>query len=172
MKKIIIFFYVMIFAIWSTGCKDLDVALDNLPDNEAKECGLKAIELLNEQDTDGLIALFNEEMQANIDLKTQIESMYTYMDGKIVSYDEDILVGGGTTKENGEIVLCTYSPEYNNVKIGNRDENYYLSFGMHIIDKTDPRQEGIWVIQLTRVDNNGDLISDNSCYIGDPERYT
>ena len=169
MKKTILCLLISIVLIWCTGCMSPS-EMKKLGDGSAKECAKKVVDLINANDTEGLIALFSETAKGNENLVSQIEEMYDYIGGEIVSYDEYIQISGGETRKDGKITVQTYSPTIKNAKTQNgASYQIYISFIGIYLDV--PQQEGVEFIRISKIDSNDEIIDGEEVIVGDPDLY-
>lgn len=171
MKKAVLIFIIIVVSIWCTGCMLLSEIEKFNDDTVAINCAKDVVVFINEKDTEGIIDRFSTVVKDSKDLEAQINDLYLYLDGKIVSYDDYIPVTRGQSTDNGKIILHTLSPTLNNVKTENSDDIFRIDIYAHEIDIEKPQHEGIWLIQIRKIYNNGSIIQNDGLVVGDPELY-
>ncbi len=126
-------------------------------DNAEKiEAVMKAIE---REDTDELLTHFSSDMLDNhYDiLINEIDEMYSYLDGKIVSYDDPTSTGYSRETVNyGDITYYHSSPDVKNV-ITEGGQELMFSFGYTVIDDENSENVGINQIRIFKQTENGGL---------------
>lgn len=169
MKRAILCLLTSIILIWCTGCMSPS-EVKKTGDGSAIQCAKDVVELINDKDTEGLIALFSETARENDELGAQINEMYDYLGGEIVSYDEYIPVMGGETIKDGKVTVQTYCPTIKNAKSqSGASYQIYISFMGIYLDA--PQQEGIEFIRISKTDPDGEKIDGEEFIVGDPDLY-
>ena len=169
MKRAILCLLISIVLIWCVGCMSPS-EMKKVGDGSAIQCAKDVVELINAKDTEGLIALFSETARKNDELGSQINEMYDYLGGEIVSYDEYIPVMGGETIKDGRVAVQTYSPTIKNAKTQS-GVSYQIYISFMEINLDAPQQEGIEFIRISKLDPNGEMIDGDEFIVGDPDLY-
>ena len=166
MKRKLLCLLISVTVLMLSGCTSLSEIKKLDGDTIVSDCAKEVAELINQRDTDGLIAKFCTYTQENCELEAEINEMYERFDGKIVSYDDYIPVGGGYSMRDGKIKRRSYSPTLRNVRFENMNDSFEIYISMEDIDTEYPEREGIWQIFIRKVDDEGHVSSDDQFVIG------
>ena len=70
---------------------------------EAEDIVATVIEYINKRDSEGLIALFCEEVKENYELTSDVDILFNMFDGEITSYEVSAVASGEKSELFGEI---------------------------------------------------------------------
>ena len=164
--------FVMIFAVLFSfvGCSIFE---GSDPERNAKRLARKEAEeifkMLQEEDIEGLSALFAEDSRKYHDIEAEWKNFFDHIDGKIVSYSGISFPGEGMGVEQDGVIYDSHlSINYNNVETDNG--TVYKDFGYYQtrIDTKDPELEGInvFTVKIPETDTYIDVggFSENDQY--------
>lgn len=139
---------------------------------ETKKKIAAIMELIVNEDTDALLEQFSDEKKQaySEELKTEIDEMYAFLDGKIVSYDEPTHCG--YTEEATSYGTVTYyssSPEVYNVETEG-GQLLVFRFSHTLIDDKNPETIGLYSICIyPQKDGECDWGNRKICIDGKPD---
>ncbi len=134
----------------------------------AKELGQNVLTAIQNEDVDALADLFCQYTveEYGDDLKPEIQNLYDYIDGKIVSHDEiETRKAVGRTTEKDGVVVYTYCAIIENV-ITDKGNKYLISCKGYSVYKDHPELIGFVELYVEDTDKFEYIIDhDNSGYI-------
>ena len=104
------------------------------------------MEYLINKDTKGLETLFSDMSNEKIDLDTEIEKAYDFLDGDIISFGEIKSHTGAASLEGGDYTRLTGSSYIYQIKTEKDEFKIYI--GCVIINEEDSSQIGIHNIKI------------------------
>lgn len=135
---------VLISVVILTGCFNLTDENHRIYINRkeiAKEHAESLIESIQTNNIDSIADLFNQEIQSSEpNLNKNINNLYDYMDGNIVSYDSISMVDGYSMRE-GQYVDIHINTEIRGIKT-DTDNWYSIEINDFLIYSEDVDQEG------------------------------
>lgn len=152
MKKIISIFISLVLVIYGfTGCIDDKSSVSPPPDEMARLQSISVMECFENEDIEGLKSMFCKRVIDNIDLNSQIEGAFEFINGKIISYDEPDGTSGGGLIKDGKRVELILRGDTENIKT-DLGSTYTLSFHSYGIYKEDANKVGITYLRV--IDEN------------------
>ena len=140
----------------------------------AKEVGQNVLTAIQNEDVDALAGLF---CQYTVDeygdnLKPEIQNLFDYFDGEIISYDEIETRSGPakTTAEDGPVIF-SYCAIIGNV-ITDKGTNYSISCKGYTIYKDHPELVGFVTLYVDDMDKSEYIIEHNSSGYIDESMYS
>lgn len=117
--------------------------------NEIKNIAEDMMQCVAEKDVDALFEYFDQNNKENGEeqLKEQIQQVFDYIDGNIVSYDEYSEGGGAEANNFGDIGLYTRNPQYQRVLTDSQKKYKIIFFYTHI-DEEHPELIGLNIIRV------------------------
>ena len=156
-KKIVSVCLVVILVILS-GCINENKDYKT-PDQIIKEMSENLVKFVMNEDTEGINALLCPRFKdTNRDIDSQIQGMFDFIEGDIVSYDEPTGAGcgGRSTAEEGWVEKLTM-PNINNIKTTS-NKTYQITYVYNFINKEEPDLVVIETINVILVgDETGKL---------------
>lgn len=138
------------------GCTSNFVNVDEI----AKEQSVELVNLLSENDTDGIREMFctavSDSDRFNNDLLEAVE----FFEGEVLSYDIKA-IGSDEKSERGKLVIAHISPKIWDIKT-NAEKRYRLSFYAYIINSDHPEYAGISEILIESDDGKSFKLGDYS----------
>lgn len=145
--------------IMITGCNTNNVDTDNL----AQEHSEKLLELLSNEDANGIKDMFCDIVSNSSDLDNQINKVMQVFDGKIVSYSTPIIA----SKEHSEHMkqqevqfsstICDVNTDTNN--------SYTIYFYEYLINEEYPEYIGISEIQIVNNSKEDSMLKVGNYYL-------
>ncbi len=110
----------------------------------AREQSETIIEAVLNEDVDAIEELFCPYIKKNHpELESEIQELFAFIDGEIVSYDEPkVNIGSGKTDYGQGVVEQSMGGIINNIKT-DTGKTYFLVFGCHTVDKERPEYVGV-----------------------------
>lgn len=134
---------------------------EHVDEKDIKENAIKMMECVVNENAEELFAFYSSDMSDRKDkYQKEIEQLFEYIDGAIISYDYEGTGGGIETIHDGKICFYLCNPEFDFTTDTNKA--YTISFGYVYIDDKSPECEGVYMIQVCE---NGDW--SNKLAIGD-----
>ncbi len=106
-----------------------------------------------DRDTEELEDMFCEKAAKDQDLRMEIESIFDFIDGNIISYEKFFCSGESTSVEDGKTIRLNGEPNLMNVKTDS-GALYRIQFSDILIYDADPTWVGIAEIAVTRIEND------------------
>jgi len=160
MKKIISIFISLVLVICGfTGCIDDKSSVSPPPDEMARLQSVSVMECFENEDIEGLKSMFCKRVIDNIDLNSQIESAFEFINGKIISYDEPDGTSGGGLIKDGERVELILSGKITNIKT-DKGDIYRITFTSYGIHESDPDRIGISQLSVFSQNDSRYIIGD------------
>ena len=157
-NKAYIFISIIILSLFVlTGC--------NLRINareEAEDIVATVIEYINKGDSEGLIALFCEEVKENYELTADVDILFNMFDGEITSYEVSAVASGEKSELFGE---SSYSLT-GIVEAYVDDKEYRIEVSKTIYDNQEPQRVGITTVMAKDVNIKGMF------FVGEVNVYT
>lgn len=140
MRKLIIVFVTISLTLFC-GC-----AVRTQDVTSGRELGKEVLRCFDEEDSEGLKALFCEEIQNTHNLDEDIKNAMDIYQGKTISYK---IIGGtgGETVENGKIVLKDENIQIGEIKTDTGNE-YVIVIYSYVINEEYPNRIGISAIDI------------------------
>jgi len=143
MKMFQVAFSICLFIIPSsfilTGCTPKINARE-----EAEETVATVIEYINKGDSEGLIALFCEDVNENYELISDVDMLFNMFDGEITSYEVSALSSGDKSELFGESYYCITAIVAAYVD----DKEYRIEVSKTIYDDQNPQRVGITTVMV------------------------
>ena len=137
-KKAYIFISITILSLFIlTGCPLRINARE-----EAEDIVATVIEYINKGDSEGLIALFCEEVKENYELTADVDILFNMFDGEITSYEVSAVASGEKSELFGENYYCIRAI----VEAYVDDKEYRIEVSKTIYDNQDPQRVGITTV--------------------------
>ncbi len=139
----------------------------------AKELGQNVLTAIQNEDVDALADLFCQYTveEYGDDLKPEIQNLYDYIDGKIVSHDEiKTREAVGRTTEKDGIVIYSYNATIENV-ITDKGNKYLIGCRGYSVYKENPKLVG-FVRLYVQDENKYDLLHQNHETGVDPSKFS
>ena len=134
-KKAYIFISITILSlVVLTGCPLRISARE-----EAEDIVATVIEYINKGDSEGLIALFCEEVKENYELTADVDILFNMFDGEITSYEVSAVASGEKSELFGESYYCIRAI----VEAYVDDKEYRIEVSKTIYDNQDPQRVGL-----------------------------
>ena len=109
---------------------------------EAEDIVATVIEYINKGDSEGLIALFCEEVKENYELTSDVDILFNMFDGEITSYEVSAVASGEKSELFGK---SSYSIRAI-VEAYVDDKEYRIEVSKTIYDNQDPQRVGITTV--------------------------
>lgn len=139
MRKLIIVFVTISLTLFC-GC-----AVRTQDVTSGRELGKEVLRCFDEEDSEGLKALFCEEIQNTHNLDREIAEAMKLFDGEIVSYDKTFNVAEGETIIDGQVIDKNIAPYITQIKTSTGQKLEVSCFAYIVCDKYPKR------VGLTRV---------------------
>lgn len=137
-KKAYIFISITVFTLFVlTGCTPKINARE-----EAEDTVATVIEYINKRDSEGLIALFCEEVKENYELTADVDILFNMFDGEITSYEVSAVASGEKSELFGE---SSYSIT-GIVEAYVDDKEYRIEVSKTIYKDQNPQRVGITTV--------------------------
>ena len=137
-NKVYIFISITILSLFVlTGC-----TLRINAREEAEYIVATVIEYINKGDSEGLIALFCEEVKENYELTADVDILFNIFDGEITSYEVSAVASGEKSELFGK---SSYSIT-GIVEAYVDDKEYRIEVSKTIYDNQDPQRVGITTV--------------------------
>ena len=160
MKKIISIFISLVLVIYGfTGCIDDKSSVSPPPDEMARLQSVSVMECFENEDIEGLKSMFCKRVIDNIDLNSQIEGAFEFINGKIISYDEPDGTSGGGLIKDGERVELILGGKITNIKT-DKGDIYRITFTSYGIHESDPDRIGISQLSVFSQNDSRYIIGD------------
>ena len=143
-KKIIASFIVFSLALFQ-GCSLNDEYIT--PDEIAKNQSETIINCVKNKDLDSLKEILCEKLKSKDDIEVEIQELFDFIDGNIISYDEPIgrVRGGKTTPE--ETILKKAGGHIESI-VTDTGRHYLIQFSSCIINKGNEDYIGVYSITI------------------------
>ena len=109
---------------------------------EAEDIVATVIEYINKGDSEGLIALFCEEVKENYELTADVDILFNMFDGEITSYEVSAVASGEKSELFGK---SSYSIT-GIVEAYVDDKEYRIEVSKTIYDNQDPQRVGLTTV--------------------------
>ena len=146
-KKAYIFISIIILSlVVLTGCTPRINARE-----EAEDIVATVIEYINKRDSEGLIALFCEEVKENYELTADVDILFNMFDGEITSYEVSAVASGekselfGKSSYNIRAIVEAYVD----------DKEYRIEVSKTIYNDRKPQRVGITTVMAKDVNVKG-----------------
>lgn len=152
MRKAISLLTVILIAFSLFGCSfinRINKTVQEDPKRIEKENAVQIFEYLKNEDIESLSGLFSKEAEAKHSIRSEWESFFKRVDGKIVSYKSIRYPAEGSGKDkNGEVYDSHISVNYVDVTTDNG--TVYKEFGYYRVQvsKNDPDSVGLSVFSM------------------------
>lgn len=160
MVKRTVIVLILFFLLMMTSCTDESSQMHD----EIKSTAEHAITLFADKELNELIKLFSEDIQENRKDETiaEIEKIYDFFDGEIISYEFDSEGGVEAKKSDGKVYyydcFLRFNAETDNGTV------YKIRFTYHYIWDEKPEYEGICKIKVTEKENSDNKIEAGITY--------
>jgi len=160
MSKKINFILLIISILFLNSCAFLGGRLYDDTGKKADARLKEIIEIINNRDKEALKNIFSEKaLDEAIDLDEQIDYLFDFINGEIISW-ESIVRGAGTNSINrGERVKTSSSRYY----INTNSQKYFIYFREYLINTKEPKSVGVYLLQIIEAENKEER------YNGDPK---
>ena len=118
---------------------------------EAEDIVATVIEYINKGDSEGLIALFCEEVKENYELTSDVDILFNMFDGEITSYEVSAVASGEKSELFGENYYCIRAI----VEAYVDDKEYRIEVSKTIYDNQDPQRVGLTTVMAKDVNVKG-----------------
>ena len=118
---------------------------------EAEDIVATVIEYINKGDSEGLIALFCEEVKENYELTADVDILFNMFDGEITSYEVSAVASGEKSELFGK---SSYSIT-GIVEAYVDDKEYRIEVSKTIYDNQDPQRVGLTTVMAKDVNVKG-----------------
>ena len=147
-KKIISGFMFFTLALFQ-GCGSSNEYIT--PDKIAKNQSETIIRCVKDKDIEGLKEILCERLKEKDDIDTQIQELFDFVDGDIISYDNPRggVRGGETTPE--ETILKRTGGEIRNI-VTDTERHYLIDFEAYVINKGNEDYIGVSSISISDED--------------------
>ncbi len=144
-KKTFIFFSIMVLIIL-TSC----ASNEHVKNKEIEDKATMMMECVVNEDAEGLFAFYSDYMKENYSDKSfkEIQPLFDYIDGKIISYNYEGISGLEEHKDDGIIYYYNCDPEFDFTT--DTDKTYTIKFSYHYIWDKHPEFEGINMISICK----------------------
>ncbi len=146
MKKFSVFVLFVMISLILSSCMVAEYVVYK---SDIEQNATQMMECVVNQDAEGLFELYSSDNSGSL---KEIQKLFDYYDGKIVSYDYEGKGGGNRTTGNGKILFEHCYPEFDFTT--DTGKTYTIEFGYINICDERPEREGITSI---RICENGDL---------------
>lgn len=137
-NKISVFVSLIIFLSFIlTGCTPKVNARE-----EAEEAVADVIECINKRDSEGLIALFCEDVKDNYELTSEVDTLFNIFDSEITSYEVSAVSSGNKSELFGESYYCITAIVAAYVD----DKEYRIEVSKTIYDEQKPQRVGMTTV--------------------------
>ena len=126
------------------------------------EKGQHIMECVVNNDKEGVKKVFSKHVAEICNLDKEIDDLFMFFDGKIISYGEPKEYGGGYILRDGEYVEKEVGGRVNNIKT-DTGGNYYLFFSSYQVYKKNKDYEGVEYILIV---DEADKENKTKLYIG------
>lgn len=149
-KTVKIILTILIASSILSGCGILSENKDNINHEKVtREQSEIIMEAVLNEDVDAIAELFCPYVKENHpELESEIQELFAFIDGEIISYDEPKTnVGFGKTESGQGVVEQSMSGITKNIKT-DTGKTYFLVFGSHTVFKDHPEYVGITNISI------------------------
>lgn len=138
----------IIAIITMTSCKSVPKEMGV---NEYSE---EILRCFDEEDSEGLKALFCEEIQNTHNLDKEIAEAMKFFEGEIISYNDNFNGNDGVSISDGEILEQHFAPVIQEIET-DAGVSYQITFHYYTIYKEDKQKVGITFIVIQNNDTQG-----------------
>lgn len=131
---------------------------EHVDERDIKENAVQMMECIVNEDSEKLFDFYNNDMKDNYQDNSlrEIQQLFEYIDGAIISYNYEGKGGGEEAKNDGIIYYYTCYPEFD--FITDTGQTYTISFSYMYIWNEHLEYEGINMIQICKDGNWGDKL--------------
>jgi len=126
------------------------VSTEHVDNKDIEDKAIMMMKCIVNEDAEGLFAFYSDYMKEsykNESLK-EIQQIFDYIDGKIVSYEYQGNGGGKETIHDGKIYYCTCYPEFEFTTDNNK--KYAIDFSLYYVWYEYPEGEGLHMIEVCK----------------------
>lgn len=125
-------------------------------DSPAEEYAVNVMDCFINEDVEGLKNLFCERVNYGNYLDEEIPKAFEFIDGNIISYDDDISCTSSVAYDEGKVSERYYGPFVDNITT-DKNKVYTMNIGLFTVYEKDDRYVGVDVIVIRNSD--GDKIT-------------
>ena len=154
-KKSLLLVLILMYVLSFSGCTLITFSNESSGEIEYVQKAEVVFDALKEKNTEKVISMFCQKSQDSHDLKSEIEDVYDFLDGNLVSYENISGGSGGETFESGIKVRANSCPEITGV-ITDTEHEYTIYVQIVSVYSDDSEWEGVTLITI--FDENDDTI--------------
>lgn len=126
---------------------------EHVDEGDIKENAIQMMECIVNENSEELFDFYNNDMKENDQNNSlkEIQQLFEYIDGAIISYNYEGKGGGEEDKNNGIINYYSCYPEFDFTT--DTGQTYTISFSYKYIWNEHPEYEGINMIQICKDGN-------------------
>ena len=155
-----------------TACNIADEKIDGNDESKRQyeieyvtEKGQYIMECVMNKDKEGVKKVFSKHVTEICNLDKEIDDLFMFFDGEIISYDDPKEHGGGYILSDGEYVEKEVGGRVNNIKT-DTGRKYYLFFSSYQVCRNNKDYEGVEYILIV---DEADKENKTKLYIGSIE---
>ncbi|MGN0689200.1 MAG: DUF5104 domain-containing protein [Oscillospiraceae bacterium] len=148
MKKIINICLLVPMVFLFASCSSVNVKTEVSKNSE------EILRCFDEEDSEGLKALFCEEIQNTHNLDKEIAEAMKFFEGEIISYNDNFNGNDGVSISDGEILEQHFAPVIQEIET-DAGVSYQITFHYYTIYKEDKQKVGITFIVIQNNDTQG-----------------
>ncbi|MDE7295421.1 MAG: DUF5104 domain-containing protein, partial [Oscillospiraceae bacterium] len=124
-------------------------------DSPSEECAVNVMDCFINEDVEGLKKLFCYKVNHGTDLDKEITEAFEFIDGNIISYDDDSSCTSRVAYDEGKAVERYYCPFVDNITT-DKNKVYTMNIGLYTVYEKDDGYVGVDAIVIRN--SNGDKI--------------
>ena len=122
-------------------------------DSPAEEYAVKVMDCFINEDVEGLKKLFCEKVNHGTDLDEEITEAFEFIDGNIISYDDDISCSSRVAYDEGKVSERYYGPFVGNITT-DKNKVYTMNISLYTVYEKDDRYVGVDAIVVCNSDGD------------------
>ena len=122
-------------------------------DSPGEECAVNVMDCFINKDVEGLKNLFCEKVNHDTDLEKEITEAFEFIDGNIISYDDDISCTSRVAYDEGKVSERYYGPFVGNIKT-DKNKEYAMNIGLYTVFEKDDGYVGVAAIVISNSDDD------------------
>lgn len=152
MKKILVFGIILLVMTAISGCNTTEVLRDTVDNQQhAKDVSRKIVQYINDENVNGIKALFSNYAQNSDELEDDIENFIDCIDGEIISFEIDYNGETGAI-DDGKWTIQDAETEIEKIVTDTKKE-YIVIYQEYLVYAEDESKEGLYFLQLRNGEN-------------------
>lgn len=147
----------IVIIVMTSGCSNIKKMANSILDNTKQPTNLEisqnVLNCFDNNSVQELKALFCARTQGIEDIDEQIQNGFEFFNGKVTSFDENVLGSEGESVDHGTVKELSRTLHIENIKTDS-GKTYQLYVSINLIYKNDKKREGITDITITNTDDD------------------